>query len=555
MADWIDDDPLMLVRTPEDARAFILETLSAMTAEDRAFVVGWYFGMDGMDTNANANMDDDEDEENGTPQIGSRDPRVILLTPPPKRPRLGTDPPVARRGGGGGSGHDDRDLDPRIVRMLSQIDRRHDFGYKPSPGSLPRELEDGRGNPVWREKRFVRACFSTPTFTFQDAAVGDPIPNPAAMSPRPCPPDVVVLPANDPNDPTLRREDGRTLVLYDTVDEAPSVVVSAAPEDVPAMRARHAAWLRDEMKDDDAPIWHVDVWPRLPDDLSRSLTAAIRLYDVLQLLTLTRARYGDDVSLVVDASARGPGILQVVIALRLVDATFWDLFVVDDDEVGVLDVRALREAVRAHLGTNSRSWTTSRSSGQGWRLLYTDATVFDAGDWFVDPTAPLQIPTVDLVVDRSATGEVFPPGLGVRLQLLGLDDDDDLRVRARVHDEATGTTVEVGGTKSEMTDSMSTRALTALVQSQREGQSPTLAAHEPLMGLSETCVYALKCAGDWGQVERCRRDGAVFVTCDALAALYARYRGVPCVFLHVQSRGSNVALARRHARYAFALIR
>jgi hypothetical protein len=65
---------------------------------------------------------------------------------------------------------------------------------------------------------------------------------------------------------------------------------------------------------------------------------------------------------------------------------------------------------------------------------------------------------------------------------------------------------------------------------------------EAMMLLSEdmTNAYAVNCsvalalknAGDWGQIEHCRQLGAVFVTCDKLAAFYAAYRNVPFMYIN-----------------------
>jgi hypothetical protein len=49
-------------------------------------------------------------------------------------------------------------------------------------------------------------------------------------------------------------------------------------------------------------------------------------------------------------------------------------------------------------------------------------------------------------------------------------------------------------------------------------------------------ALALKNAGDWGMIEHCKAIGAVFVTCDKLAALYATYRNVPLLYLNHHDR-------------------
>jgi hypothetical protein len=55
-------------------------------------------------------------------------------------------------------------------------------------------------------------------------------------------------------------------------------------------------------------------------------------------------------------------------------------------------------------------------------------------------------------------------------------------------------------------------------------------------GMNCSIALALKNAGDWGQIEHCKVIGAVFVTCDKLAALYAAYRNVPLLYLNHHDR-------------------
>lgn len=69
---------------------------------------------------------------------------------------------------------------------------------------------------------------------------------------------------------------------------------------------------------------------------------------------------------------------------------------------------------------------------------------------------------------------------------------------------------------------------------------------------------AIKCAGDWGQVERCALTGSVFATSDRLAAVYAHHRGVPCVYMHtthVDDDGRDDCQPPELVRFSFALLR
>lgn len=59
---------------------------------------------------------------------------------------------------------------------------------------------------------------------------------------------------------------------------------------------------------------------------------------------------------------------------------------------------------------------------------------------------------------------------------------------------------------------------------------------------------ALKRAGDWGQIEHCKRNKLIFVTADRLTALYAAYRDVPVLLVKQAPR-----LVDGHAQLSFAM--
>lgn len=56
-----------------------------------------------------------------------------------------------------------------------------------------------------------------------------------------------------------------------------------------------------------------------------------------------------------------------------------------------------------------------------------------------------------------------------------------------------------------------------------------------LVSYSIEMLLALKRAGDWGQVEHCKKYNKIFVTSDRYAALYAYFRKVPTILVRKQS--------------------
>ena len=74
-----------------------------------------------------------------------------------------------------------------------------------------------------------------------------------------------------------------------------------------------------------------------------------------------------------------------------------------------------------------------------------------------------------------------------------------------------------------------------------------------MMSISKELLYALKRAGDWGQVENCKSYKKIFVTSDKLAALYAFHRGIRFIYLRRQFSGPSMIHLKSLYRYSFVL--
>ena len=64
---------------------------------------------------------------------------------------------------------------------------------------------------------------------------------------------------------------------------------------------------------------------------------------------------------------------------------------------------------------------------------------------------------------------------------------------------------------------------------------------------------ALKRAGDWGQIEHCKRKKLIFVTADRLTALYAAYRDVPFLFVKHATDPVSDANGDAFAHFSFIM--
>ena len=146
-----------------------------------------------------------------------------------------------------------------------------------------------------------------------------------------------------------------------------------------------------------------------------------------------------------------------------------------------------------------------------------DANLFDANE----------MPALGLAYDPRPTGPVLTDGL--QLELGGIVNKD-------VSVTINGATVMVK--PAETTAQLSIAGIEGFIRGRGTVTVPpvvTQAPHRSLLdlykGLPDSDLYALKRAGDWGQVEHCARYGKLFVTADKLAALYAAYRHVGFIFV------------------------
>jgi hypothetical protein len=139
-----------------------------------------------------------------------------------------------------------------------------------------------------------------------------------------------------------------------------------------------------------------------------------------------------------------------------------------------------------------------------WKATMCDANIYDG------QTVGAHIETV-----RSPTGPVFSKEYPVKISLNGVSD--------------TGTVCVVVNGKTHV---LRTPEDASVLSSKQAVFARVLAHPDPQTAATE---LALKRAGDWGQVEHCKRYNSVFVTHDRLAAAYAHYRGVRYWLINVCS--------------------
>ena len=390
-----------------------------------------------------------------------------------------------RRGKKGGAIDDqcDDENDPRIYRLLALADSIHDshsrdFGQTPqsimgymkmSPGDLPKGLTPAMLN---KEEDVIQFLLRRKNLRFKREDVDNPL-------------------------------HGADLAHFDV--QAAQVVTPGPHSDVLTATYRRAAQAVQRMGNSRskrmlcAPVYSVT---ETRDDQRPSNIRRIQLVQLLDLAAHMRNAFGQ--RCVFQPDAYHP-LLRFVAATKFIDQAFFDKFVIDKDYHVLKYEHEIRQAIAIH----------HDSIKTDWQIVLCDANYFDG--------ASIQDP---VKVETGATGWVFRHGIdGIshhNIRLEGISPDDKLKYSEYWNNKFAAKLIS-----RDMADATSS---TAAVFSQLPGANVSLGVKS-----NAECSRLLnrKRAGDWGQVESCKRSRRILLTSDRLAALYAYYRGVPFMLLKI----------------------
>ena len=262
----------------------------------------------------------------------------------------------------------------------------------------------------------------------------------------------------------------------------------------------------------------------------------LKLLQVAQLCGRMRDVFGLRARFVADRS--DDQLVLLLLAADKLTRKFNKRFVIDPPNATLRSIsQALKEAL-ANVGVQELFWET----------CMTDTNVCDATR---NPTP--------LPIDASATGDIYRPDAVVHVHLNGVQAVKSKPfVRVTVKDvDGLQTTFDV--TNEQATNHFGKDYLRGMIASTNvpvplssSVRKPTLEQH--IVSFSHTLKYALKRAGDWGQVAHCARYDKVFVTSDILAAMYAHYRGVRYMLLRRQENlNEEYPTLPTFIRYTFVL--
>ena len=257
----------------------------------------------------------------------------------------------------------------------------------------------------------------------------------------------------------------------------------------------------------DTRLCTTEVWTiALPSDVQPSRKIQeIKLNQIAQLCAAIRDWMGNDCRFVIDSS--DDPLVLLVCATTYLSAKFYNKFTTIPATDTISDIS---NKVMAHVKKmGSKAKTT-------WESHSIDANFFDAA-----------LNGHKLPLDRRATGNVFRNDCGYQIELQGIDQ---LYVTASITDIDTKISTTMKLKNRDASSLLSKNVIRTLIGIPKP---PSInSARDQILSFSDPLKYALKRAGDWGQVEHCAAYDKIFVTSDKLAALYAYYRNVRFVYLY-----------------------
>lgn len=267
----------------------------------------------------------------------------------------------------------------------------------------------------------------------------------------------------------------------------------------------------------------------------------LKLEQVAELCCTMRDFYGEDCRFQVDRT--DDYLLLLVTNLHHISKAMYSLFIVRAGRAiaSESDIsEKLKHAIIRKTASGELVDTT-------WKVEMTDANFFDAA-----------LANTGISVDYSVTGAVYRHHMPYQIEINGIHPTTKV-LRVKITDTGASTATEVDVTNKEATRVFSKNTIRLLASRASQQKKPAIATtvtvplQTTLSYLSPATLYAIKRAGDWGQVQHCARYGKIFVTSDKFAALYAHYCKVRYIFLRRTEYFDVTKTLPDFVRYTFVL--
>lgn len=170
-------------------------------------------------------------------------------------------------------------------------------------------------------------------------------------------------------------------------------------------------------------------------------------------------------------------------------------------------------------------------STPNWSFKYSDANIYDPADiTLLEKNGYDNRPTGSIYNARLSLFQVYLDGVNYIIP-------PNIKQPGQIKPSTNVSIIDLGHKQTfkidnDNSDTFSPTNITMILSSENSKYplNPKLFISNFQQYDSET-LFALKRAGDWGQVEHCKKYGKIFITGDRYAALYAYWRGVPTILV------------------------
>lgn len=244
---------------------------------------------------------------------------------------------------------------------------------------------------------------------------------------------------------------------------------------------------------------HSEIWSFV--DASQKI---LKLEQIVNAVIDISVRYGKDATFVVDESTP---LTRLLLAMDLIYRSFLASF-----RIEATDAKDTYE-----IATWWKVWMEISTT---WRAVTCDSGLMDAE-------------AHDFELHDAPTGRVFRDGSLVQIEMLSSSVvKTGKRVEKKYAYRLSSDTIPVFRDGNERVVEVTNDKVGSVREYYSKNQMIGVMNNQLMQDDRNIAVpLAQKRAGDWGQVEHCRKYGTVFVTADKITALYAIYRGVRVMFV------------------------
>jgi len=248
-------------------------------------------------------------------------------------------------------------------------------------------------------------------------------------------------------------------------------------------------------------------------------TKIIYLKQIVEVISAIRFKFGNTCIFEVDSS--NDHLTMLMCGIQNLSKAFSKEF---DTEIRSITPIEISNKLDILIKTNNIPATS-------WSIYMTDANLYDSAEHST---------IFGKKVDELSTGTIFRKECAYQIKLQGIIKKKDVNyLNLKIIDKVKNIIWDKPLLAHETTKYFSKNTLQDYITI-TSSKTDLKTLQDYILAFSIPLKYALKRAGDWGQVEHCKRHNKVFITSDKLAALYAEYCNIRFIFIRRQFSGDKM---------------